>query len=79
VKNLLSEAGFEELSEGDKWELKPGSKYYVARNNSTIGAFIVGKGLSEGAPTHFKVIGTHSDSPRLTLAPVTKTSAAGYE
>ena len=42
VKNcstILEENGFERLGPKDKWELKPGGKYFVKRSNSTIIAF----------------------------------------
>jgi aspartyl aminopeptidase len=44
VKKILLEGGFQELSEGAKWELLPGGKYYTKRNDSTIAAFRIGLG-----------------------------------
>lgn len=65
VKNLLNEAGFKKLIEGEMWELEAGGKYYTTRNNTTLGAFLVGRGCEDGAPETFKVIGCHTDSPVL--------------
>lgn len=51
--------GFQELREHDHWELKPGGKYYVTRNQSSIIAFT----MPEGRPSHFQIVASHSDSP----------------
>ena len=47
------------LSEGEKWNLKPGGKYCVIRNGSSIIAFT----LPEGTFTGFQLIASHADSP----------------
>lgn len=62
VKELLDN-GFVKLSEGDKWKLKAGGKYFVTRNNSAVIAFI--NGTASPAETGFKISGAHTDSPAL--------------
>lgn len=49
----------------------PGGKYYFTKNLTTIFAFIVGKGFDPES-TGFKILGAHTDSPCLRLAPISK-------
>ena len=65
AKELMSNSGFQELKERDDWNLRPGQGYYLSRNNSTI----VGFKLSNNLPSLYKVIGCHTDSPVLKVAP----------
>lgn len=60
MKEMLMEQGYEELLEGSKWNVKPGGKYLVTRNNSSILALHVGSDLSDYS---FNVAASHSDSP----------------
>lgn len=64
IKNLLKQDGFQELKESEKWNLKPGQKYYVTRNNSSIIALKAGKDLENYS---FHVTASHSDSPAFKL------------
>ncbi|MCI8637652.1 MAG: M18 family aminopeptidase [Coprococcus sp.] len=57
---LLHEQGYQRLNEGEKWEICPGQKYYVTRNDSSIIALNVGKELKDYC---FKIAASHSDSP----------------
>lgn len=62
IKNLtdrLSAQGYTALGEGSSWELVPGGKYYVTRNQSALIAFR----LPEGRPTGFMLSASHSDRP----------------
>ncbi len=66
VNNLsdeLKKEGFEELSEKERWNLSPGSKYFVARNGSAIISFKIPKDSFKG----FYIIAGHSDSPSFKL------------
>ena len=47
LKNFLNRDGFEELHESERWEIEPGKKYYVTRNNSSIIAVQVGTDLDD--------------------------------
>ena len=78
VKNLLNSQGFTEISESDKWNLVPGEKYYFTRNNSTLAAFIIGKGCQNGAPQNFRIVGCHTDSPCLRIAPISKLTSCDF-
>ncbi len=59
LKSMLDAAGFVELLEEKKWDLKNGGKYYTTRNDSSIIAFKVPKGDF----TNFQLVASHSDSP----------------
>ncbi|SPO01173.1 probable aspartyl aminopeptidase [Cephalotrichum gorgonifer] len=74
----LQKAGFAPLREKDPWvtTIKPGGKYFVTRNASSIIAFAVGRNWRPGNP--ISMIGAHTDSPCLRLKPVSKKSNAGY-
>lgn len=56
--------------------MKPGGKYYLTRNGSSIVAFAVGGEWRPGGPVG--MVGAHTDSPCLRLKPVSRKSAAGY-
>lgn len=55
----LEKEGFRERDEGEEWRLKPGGKYYVRRNQSSILAFV----MPEGKPQYYHLTVSHSDSP----------------
>lgn len=65
----LKGAGFTEINERDPWSglLKPGGRYYYARDRTTFVAFTVGEKYQPG--NGFKVLGAHTDSPNLKLKP----------
>tara|TARA_B100000795_G_scaffold12768_1_gene8865 strand:- start:160 stop:846 length:687 start_codon:yes stop_codon:yes gene_type:complete len=65
----LKGAGFTEINERDPWSgvLKPGGRYYYARDRTTFVAFTVGEKYEPG--NGFKVLGAHTDSPNLKLKP----------
>jgi aspartyl aminopeptidase len=75
--DLLEQAGFKELADGEsyKGKLEPGGLYYFTRNKSTLVAFSVGRQYQSG--NGFKIIGGHTDSPNLRVKPRSKRSAAG--
>ncbi|KAH8895171.1 peptidase M18, aminopeptidase I [Thozetella sp. PMI_491] len=78
ASGLLEKAGFSNIKERDNWSsaLKPGGKYYLTRNGSTIVAFAIGGKWRPGNP--ISMIGAHTDSPTLRIKPVSKKSAAGF-
>lgn len=80
VKKLLKTGDFTEIKETDEWKLEGGKKYYFTRNNSTICAFTIGSKCGEDSPPDcFKVVGCHTDSPCIRVAPVSNTSASGFK
>ena len=59
VRAMLVQAGFEELSETQAWDLQPGGKYFTVRGVSALIAFQVPKREF----TAFSVVAPHGDSP----------------
>ena len=41
IKEELAAAGFAELQENSRWQLRSGGKYYVSRNGSALLAFVI--------------------------------------
>lgn len=66
IRERLDAEGYSCIEATDKWELTPGGKYYVVKNNSAIFAFVVGKG---DAAAGYKIISAHSDSPCFRIKP----------
>ena len=75
VRRLASN-GFERLSESELWDLAPGSRCYVVRNEGSVIAFEVGS--ETPAETGFRVVGAHTDSPNLRVKPQADLDAYGY-
>lgn len=79
TRNLASRLiaqGFEPLYEGDAWDLVPGNRYLVTRNDSSIIAFVYGK--SPLLETGIRMIGAHTDSPCLKVKPRAELNRRGY-
>ena len=55
----LEQVGFCALRENERWELLPGKKYYVTRNQSSLIAFVMPKKPAAG----WRMSAAHSDSP----------------
>ncbi len=69
VKNIeeeLKRKDFTLLSEEENYELTPGNKYYVKRNDSSIIAFKLPKDMSD---FHFQITASHTDSPTFKIKP----------
>lgn len=78
-KEKLADVGFTELPARDDWsgQIKPGGKYFVTRNASTIAAFVVGEAYKPG--NGVAIIGGHIDALTAKLKPVSKKPVkAGY-
>ncbi|KAI9718184.1 MAG: hypothetical protein M1828_006816 [Chrysothrix sp. TS-e1954] len=77
AKVKLEAAGFNKIRERDAWStLKPGGKYYLTRNGSSLAAFAIGHKWRPGNP--ISMIGTHTDSCCLRLKPVSKKQGDGF-
>lgn len=63
----LQQAGFVQLLEVDAWNLLPGGRYYVLRNDSSVLAFVLGTDSPVSAGLH--LAGAHTDSPCLKIKP----------
>lgn len=62
IANMAEElkgAGYEQLYEEERWNLKTGGKYFVTRNGSSILTFNLPKKYARG----FLLMASHSDSP----------------
>lgn len=68
IKKELDAAGFKELHQNERWQIKPEGKYYLVKNGSALFAFTTGQGL-ESVKNGFNMIAAHSDSPCLRLKP----------
>ena len=55
----LEDAGYTKLSEGEKWKLAPGGKYYLTRGGTAVLAFRIRGGKATG----FLMSASHSDRP----------------
>ena len=76
VEALLKPRQFTKLDETSRWQLKPGGRYYVVRDDSSIILFAVGtKPLVESG---FKIVGAHTDSPGLRIKPNACGSKDGF-
>jgi len=73
----LSAAGYEALSEDALWELGPGDRRFIARNDGSLVAFEVG--MQSPAEAGFRVVGAHTDSPNLRLKPLADVGSHGYQ
>ncbi len=76
MTGALTQAGYSKLNESETWALKPGKKYWVSRNDSSLIAFqlpageVISKGLT--------LIGAHTDSPCLKLKPLPEKCCEEY-
>lgn len=66
ICDILNENGFTYLSEGKKWSLNKGGKYYVTRNSSCVMAFTIPNNVDE---LSYNITAAHLDSPTLKLKP----------
>ncbi len=67
IESQLTQYDFECLDEKQQWLLKPGGRYFIIRDDSSIIFFIAGvKPLAE---TGYKILGAHTDSPGLKIKP----------
>ena len=73
LKNELLVAGYTELRESECWGVKPGGKYFVTRNGSSIIAFRVPEKVTGG----FVMSASHSDSPSFKLKETAERRSAG--
>ncbi|KAB5532126.1 hypothetical protein DKX38_018796 [Salix brachista] len=76
AKKRLRNAGYEQVSERQDWNLEAGKRYFFTRNHSTIVAFAIGNKFEAG--NGFYIVGAHTDSPCLKLKPVSKVTKGGY-
>lgn len=63
ASEMLEADGFKRLSEGERWSLVPGGRYYLTRNRSTVLAFT----LPRGTARQLLLSASHTDSPMFKL------------
>ena len=63
IGEKLTQEGFERLEECANWELVPGGRYFVTRNQSSVIAFRI----PQNKPTCMVMTATHTDSPMFKL------------
>lgn len=66
---ILEKNGFLPLDERQEWNLQPGGKYYVTRNQSSILAF----SMPNSQPVCYHLVATHSDSPSFRIKKLKRT------
>ncbi len=66
MEQILENAGFTRLTEGDSWDLAPGSRCFVTRNGSALIAFQI---PDRPDPVGFQIMASHSDSPAFKIKP----------
>ena len=80
TENLLRaclDEGFELLQERDSWQLKPGGRYVVTRNQSSFIAFTLPES-SDASVSGFRMAGAHTDSPCLKVKTKPDLKGQGY-
>ena len=65
--DLLEENGFKRLFMNEKWDVKPGGKYFIKRTNSTLLAFTLPENVK--AENGFRIVGSHTDFPSIKIKP----------
>ena len=73
----MQASDFIEIKETGEWNLEPAKGYYFTRNGSTICAFLTGAKCGENPVSSFKIVGCHTDSPVLKIAPRSKLEKFG--
>jgi len=66
AQRLLAQ-GYTQLHEDQRWQLEAGGRYFVVRGGASIIAFVIG--TEPLAPTGFRLVGAHTDSPGLRVKP----------
>ena len=65
IEEQLKLHGFQQLNEGDKWAIQPGTGYFVTRDGSSLCAFIT----PLQAPRAAQILASHTDSPGFKVKP----------
>ena len=73
IGRILEDAGYAPLRESEKWTLRPGGRYFVTRNQSSLIAFAV----PECGFAPVVAVATHSDSPVFRVKPCAELDAQG--
>jgi aspartyl aminopeptidase len=71
----LTDAGFTELTETDRWEPAPGGQHFVVRHGSLVAFRVGSRPLAESG---MRLVGAHTDSPTFKVRPHSDVQQAGY-
>ena len=74
IGSALEKAGYAKLDERERWQVRPGGRYYTTRNLSSVIAFRV----PDSGLAPFQVVASHSDSPCFKLKPSARRESQGY-
>lgn len=66
ASQMLAEQGFTRLDMRDTWQLTPGGRYFVTKNDTALIAFIAGH---TDPAAGYRIIAAHSDSPGFRIKP----------
>ena len=75
-KEVLSEAGFTELSLKETWQLKKGGRYFCSPFDTTLYAFTIGRDCDLSNGIH--IGGAHTDFPAIKIKPNPEIFSHGY-
>ena len=70
--------GFTPLEENSRWALRPGGRYYVTRNRSSLIAFALPEELPDAGRPPFAIVASHSDSPMFKIKENAEISVQGH-
>lgn len=73
--SYLQDAGFTRLLEDKEWNIQPGGRYFLTRNDSAIVAFVAGRDSASVAG--IRMVGAHTDSPCLMVKPSPEIESQG--
>lgn len=71
---MLEDAGFVRLAENKSWDVKPGGRYFVVRNDSSVIAFKI----PDGDFDNFQIAASHSDSPAFKVKEKAELGSEGH-
>ena len=71
----LKSAGYSRLTDDEQWNIEPGGRYFLTRNDSSIVAFVIGS--DSPAARGMRMVGAHTDSPCLMVKPSPEIHAQG--
>lgn len=67
ARKRLEQEGFIRLHERAAWQLEPGNKYFITRQDSSLIAFVYGR--ASLTQSGIRMLGAHTDSPCLKVKP----------
>lgn len=76
TREILTEAGFQELKLKENWELKKGGRYFCSPFDTTLYAFTIGEKCDPANGIH--IGGAHTDFPAIKVKPNPEIFSHGY-